>query len=117
MLDGLNECILNHCAKSVKFWKNKYFPYLWALLQRSMSAFSQNSFLGLILRILWSGVTNNFGVPKIHVFLHAEMLKFCLVGELSCWSLDLEYMCQISFPSVTEKVQNSREKYTYFGQF
>ena len=21
---------LNHCAKSAKFWKNEYFPYLWA---------------------------------------------------------------------------------------
>ena len=36
---------LNYGEKSAKFWKNKYFPYLWAFLQRSMSAFSQNSCL------------------------------------------------------------------------
>ena len=61
---------LNHGAKSAKFWKNKYFPYLWAFLQRSMSAFLKIPvFLGWILRILWSEVTNNYGVPKIHVFL------------------------------------------------
>ena len=74
-------------------------------------------FLGWILRILWSGVMNNFGVPKIHVFLHAEMLEFHLAGELSCWGLELEYMCQILFPSVTGKVQNSCEKIYILGNF
>ena len=73
--------------------------------------------LGWILRILWSEVTSNYGVPKIHIFLHVEMFEFCVVGELSCWGLELEWMCQILFPSVTGKVQNSHEKYMYFGQF
>ena len=36
-------------------------------------------FLGPNLRVLWSGVMNNFAVPKIHV-----------LGELSCWGHDLE---------------------------
>ena len=74
-------------------------------------------FLGWILSILWSEVTNNFGVPKICVFLHAETLKFHLAGELSCWGLDLEYMWRILFPSVTGKVQNSREKIYILGNF
>ena len=47
-------------------------------------------FLGWILRILLSEVMNNYGVPKIHVFLHAEMFKFHVVGELSCWGHELE---------------------------
>ena len=47
-------------------------------------------FLGWILRILWSEVTNNYGVPKIHVFLHPEIFEFCVVGELSCWGHELE---------------------------
>ena len=74
-------------------------------------------FLGWILAILSSEVTNDYGVPEIRVFLHPETFKFHVVGELSCWGCKLEWMCQISFPSVTGKVQNSREKYTYFGQF
>ena len=32
----------------------------------------------------------NHGVPKIHVFLHPEMLEFHVVGELSCWGCELE---------------------------
>ena len=47
-------------------------------------------FLGWILRILWSEVTNNYGVPKICVFLHPEMFEFHVVGELSCWGHKLE---------------------------
>ena len=47
-------------------------------------------FLGWILRILWSEVTNNYGIPKIRVFLHAETFEFHVVGELSCWGLELE---------------------------
>ena len=35
-------------------------------------------------------VTNNYGIPKIHVFLHPEMLEFHVVGELSCWGRKLE---------------------------
>ena len=41
-------------------------------------------FLGWILRILWSEVTNNYGVPEIRIFLHVEMFEFHVVGELSC---------------------------------
>ena len=83
-----------------------------------MSAFTQKLYLsGLSLWILWSKVTNNYGVPEIHVFLPPETLKFCLVGELLAGVFELEYVCRISFPSVTGKVQNLREEYTYFGQF
>ena len=42
------------------------------------------------LAFLWLKVMNNHGVPKIHVFLHPEMLKFSVVGELSCWGHELE---------------------------
>ena len=41
---------------------------------------------------------------------HPDMLEFCLVGELSCWGCELEIECQILYPSVTEKVQNSWKK-------
>ena len=47
-------------------------------------------FLGWILAILTPKVTNNYGVPKIRVFLHPETFKFCVVGELSCWGCKLE---------------------------
>ena len=47
-------------------------------------------FLGWILRILWSEVTNNYGVPEICILLHVEMFEFHVVGELSCWGLELE---------------------------
>ena len=50
-------------------------------------------FLGWILRILWSEVTNNYSVPKIRVFLHVETFKFHVVGELPCWGPELEWMC------------------------
>ena len=72
-------------------------------------------FLGWILGILWSKVMNNYGIPKIHVFLHPEMFKFCVVGELSCWGLELKYRCRISFLSVTGKVQNSCEKNIFWA--
>ena len=49
--------------------------------------------------------------------MHPDMLKFCPVGELSCQGCELEIECQILYPSVTGKVQNSWRKYTYFGQF
>ena len=31
--------------------------------------------------------------PEIHVFLHPEMLEFCVVDELSCWGCELEIEC------------------------
>ena len=48
------------------------------------------SFWVRFLAILWPKVMNNYGVPKIRVFLHPEMLEFCGVGELSCWGHKLE---------------------------
>ena len=42
------------------------------------------------LAFLWPKVMKNHGVPEIHVFLHPEMLEFCVVGELPCWGHKLE---------------------------
>ena len=39
---------------------------------------------------LWPKVMKNHGVSEIHVFLHPEMLEFCVVGELPCWGHKLE---------------------------
>ena len=50
-------------------------------------------------------------------FMSFCVLKFCSVGELSCWGFELEIECQIAYPSVTGKVQNLRKSKTYFGQF
>ena len=50
-------------------------------------------------------------------FMSFCMLKFCSVGELSCWGCELEIECQIAYPSVTGKVQNLWKSKTYFGQF
>ena len=47
-------------------------------------------FLGWGLKILWSEVMNNYGIPEIRVFLHAEMLKFRLSGDLLAGVLELE---------------------------
>ena len=58
------------------------------------------------LAFLWPKVAKNYGVSKTHIFLHPDMLKFCSVGELSCWGCELEIECQIAYPSVTGKVQN-----------
>ena len=56
-----------------------------------MSAFLKIPvFLGWVLRILWSKVMNNDGVSEIHIFLCVEMFEFHVVGELSCWGLELE---------------------------
>ena len=56
-----------------------------------MSAFLKISvFLGWVLRILWSEVTNNDDVSEICIFLCVEMFKFHVVGELYCWGLELE---------------------------
>ena len=59
--------------------------------QQRIMAFSKFvSFWVGFLAFLWSKVTKNHGVPKIHVFLYPEMLKFRGVGELSCWGHKLE---------------------------
>ena len=58
------------------------------------------------LAFLWPEVAKNYGVSKIHVFLHPDMLELHSVGELSCWGCELEIECQIAYPSVTGKVRN-----------
>ena len=56
-----------------------------------MSAFSQNSCLsGLDFEDSLVKVTNKYGVPEICIFLCVEMFEFHVVGELSCWGLELE---------------------------
>ena len=69
------------------------------------------------LAFLWPKVAKNYGVSKIHVFLHPDMLKFHSVGELSCQGCELEIECQIAYPSVTGKVQNLRKSKLIFGKF
>ena len=51
------------------------------------------SFWVWFLVFLWPKVPKSHSIPKIHVFLHPEMLKFCLVGELSCRGCELEIEC------------------------
>ena len=70
-----------HGEKSAKFWKNKYFPYLWQFLQGSMSVFLKISvFWGWFLKIFWSQVTNNDVISEICIFLGVEMLEFHVVN-------------------------------------
>ena len=45
------------------------------------------------------------------------MLKFCSVGELSCWGCELEIEWQIAYPPVTGKVRNSRKSKLILGNF
>ena len=45
------------------------------------------------LAFFWPKVPKNDGIPKIRVFLHPDMLKFHVVGELSCWGCELEIEC------------------------
>ena len=91
-------------------------------------SFVQNSCLSrLDLVILWLNVAKNYGIAEIRVFLgrifgislasgSEETWHFqnsCLsgsdefhsVGELSCQGCQLEIEWQISYPSVTGKVQ------------
>ena len=68
-------------------------------------SFVQNLYLlRLDLAILWLKVAKNYGVAKIRVFLHPDMLKFWSVDELSCWGCELEIECQTAYPSATGKV-------------
>ena len=60
---------------------------------------------------------NNYGIPEIRVFLHPEMLKFHVVGELSCWGCKLEIDVLNFIPFCYWKGAKFTEKYTYFGQF
>ena len=69
------------------------------------------------LAFLWPKVMNNYGVPKIHVFLHPEMLEFHVVGELSCWGCKLEIDVVNFILFCYWKGAKFAEKYTYFGQF
>ena len=75
------------------------------------------SFWVRFLGFLWPKVTNNYGVPKICVFLHPEMLEFCVVGELSCWGHKLEIDMLNFVPFCYWKGAKFLEKYTYFGKF
>ena len=75
------------------------------------------SFWVAFLAFLWPKVAKNYGVSKIHVFLHPDMLEFHSVGELSCWGCELEIECQIAYPSVTGKVQNLRKSRLILGNF
>ena len=68
--------------------KNEYFPYLVGIFAGVNECSFRNSCLSwLDLTFLWPKVAKNYGVPKIHVFLHPEMLEFHVVGELSCRGL------------------------------
>ena len=79
------------------------------------------------LVFLWPKVMNNHGVSKIRVFLGQtfgislaqsdEMLKFHVVGELSCWGHKLEIDVLNFIPFCYWKGAKFMEKYTYFGQF
>ena len=63
---------------------------LWSEVTNNYGVPKIRVFLGWILKILWSEVTNIYGVPEIRVFLYPEMFKFCAVSELSCWGHKLE---------------------------
>ena len=51
-------------------------------------------------------------LPK---FVSFCMLKFCSVGEFSCWGCELEIECQIVYPSATGKVRKSKLILVNFG--
>ena len=78
--------------KFVSFWV-RFLVFLWPKVMKNHGVPKIRVFLGLILAFLWPKVPKNHGVPKIRVFLHPEMLKFCVVGELSCWGCELEIEC------------------------
>ena len=63
---------------------------LWSKVTNNYGVPKIRVFLGQILVILWPKVMNNYGVPEIRVFLHPETLKFHVVGKLSCWDSKLE---------------------------
>ena len=75
--------------KFVSFWVG-FLVILWSKVTNNYGVPKIRVFLCWILAILWSEVTNNYGVPEIHVFLHPETFEFCVVGELSCWGHKLE---------------------------
>ena len=104
-----------------------------AFLLESMSAvWYEICVFWLVLAFLWLKVAKNYGIAEIRVVLgrifgvslaqSSEetwclqnsclfwILKFCSVGELSCWGCELEIECQIAYPSVTGKVQNLQKK-------
>ena len=63
---------------------------LWSEVTNNYGVPEIRVFLGWILKILWSEVMNIYGVTKIHIFLYPEVFKFCVAGELSCWGCKLE---------------------------
>ena len=73
----------------MSFWVG-FLAFLWPKVMKNHGVPEIRVFLGWILAFLWPKVTKNHGVPEIRVFMHPEMLKFCVVGELSCWGHKLE---------------------------
>ena len=80
----------NYGVPKIRVFLGWILAILWPKVMNNYGVPEICVFLGRILVILWPKVTNNYGVPEIHVFLHPEMLKFCVVGELSCWDRKLE---------------------------
>ena len=66
---------------------------LWPKVAKIMAFPKFVSFWVGFLVFLWPKVPKNYGIPKIRVFLHPEMLKFHLVGELSCQGCGLKIEC------------------------
>ena len=61
-------------------------------------------FLGWVLRILWSEVMNNFGVPKI-----------CVAGELSCWGCNWNISAKFHSLLLLERYKIHMKKYTFWA--
>ena len=55
--------------------------------------------------------------PKFVSFCIQKMLKFCVVGELSCWGHKLEIDVPNFVPFCYWKGVKFTGKYTNFGQF
>ena len=85
-------------------------------------------FLGCVLRILWSEVTNNFGVPEIRVFLGlilrifwSEVMnnfavpKIHVVGELSCWGHNWNIIAEFCSLLLLERCEIRVKKYTFWA--
>ena len=102
----------NLCLSGSDFW------CFSGLKCRRIMAFPKFvSFWVGFLVFLWPEVVKNYGVTKICVFLHPDMLEFYSVGELSCQGCELEIECQIAYPSVTGKVQNLWKSKLILGNF
>ena len=100
---------------------------LWSKVTNNFGFSKIRVFLGLNLKVLWSGVMHNFGFPKIRVFLGPNLKvlwsevtnnfvvpEIHVLGELSIGVI-ISNKCQILFPSVTGKVQNSRKNIHFWA--